>query len=99
MMQTFTIIEDGDFDIPEILWNITWAARRSDYTVVQIISNEDSATVTFGFSDADEDFVAFPGGEISTGKKIEHGYGCRLMVRVSGITTHSVEIGLSTSGK
>lgn len=98
-MQFYTIEADGDHDLPEVSGEISWAARRSDYTVAQIIENDDSATITFGFADASDNFVAFPGGEISTGKKIDHGYGCRLMVRVSGITTNSVIISLSTSGK
>lgn len=98
-MQFFTIESDGDIALPEFSGDVSWVARRSDYTVVQIVENEDVATLTFGFADANDDFVAFPSGEISTGKKIEHGFGCRLMVRAADIDTNPVVIALSTSGR
>jgi len=95
-MQTFTIIENGDFDIPEIAGNVTWVSRRSDSTYVQIISNDESATVTMGFSiTPGGDFNAFPNGEFTTGKLINHGHKCYLMVRVSGLTSATVVLALS----
>lgn len=92
-MEYKTIETDGDYDLPDGLWTV----RRSDSTIVHIIDNQDDAVITFGFADSDDNFVAWPNGQVSTGKKINHGFKCKLMVRISGITANGVVIGLSES--
>lgn len=68
--------------------------RQSEATTVMILENSASATLVFGLADEDDDFVAFPNGEIENGNVIHHGKGARLMVRVSGINTGTATIRL-----
>lgn len=70
---------------------------QRDRTTVQIISNDDAATVTVGFIDDTDTFNAYPDGDITTtgGAVINHGFGTELAVSVSGIATEAVKLGVS----
>lgn len=70
---------------------------KSDVThtassTVMIMENSANATLLFGFADSEENFVPYPNGTFSDGKIINHGIGCRLMVRASNITVNTVTI-------
>lgn len=87
-MSTATIIENGDF----ILSSEGSDIRTTGSTTVLIMSNSASATLEFGYGDADNIFVPFPDGVIPDSALIKHGRGCKLMVRITGISSGNVVI-------
>jgi len=88
-MNFATFNSDGDYD----LINADMILRKHPSTTVVISKNDDVATIAFGYADQNDDFIVFPSGVIVAGALINHGYGCRLMVRISGIIINPVTIG------
>ena len=68
-------------------------------TTVMIEGNDDAATVTIGFENSEEEFKAYPDGDITSieGAEFNTGVGVRLMANVSGITGNSVFLAYSSS--
>ena len=89
MAEDNVIIADGDY-----LIKLDGRAQvtNSESSTMMIIENSAGAVLIFGFADENGVFVPYPNGVFNDGKKINHGIGCRLMVRVSNITADSVTI-------
>lgn len=90
-MEFISYVSNGDYSIPPMKGNV----EHGEKTTVIITENLDSAVVIFGIKDQDEDFLAFADGTITSDAVINHGPGAKLMVRISGISTNPVKIGLS----
>ena len=92
-MSELIVTVDGDFFLdPELNHDVLmWPA-----TSVKVQENVDVATITFGYADQDENFVAYDDGVVSEAR-ILHGKGVRLMVRVAGKTANNVVIGFYAS--
>lgn len=88
-MSELIIDENGDFAFPGD--NNTDVTQTGSSTIL-ILENSASASLLFGCADQDGLFVAYPAGEFNDGAVINHGRGCKLMVRVSGITGDTVTI-------
>ena len=94
-MKLLTITEDGNTLIYDGKQDDGRLQRQKGATTVVITKNIDVAVVTFGTVDSSDVFVAFPGGIVTEGSKINHGAGMDLYVNVVGITANSVEIKVS----
>jgi len=90
-MDFLSYIANGDYNIPPLKGNV----KHQDKTTVVVISNPDSATITFGIADDSGNFLAFADGVITSDAVINHGPGAKLMVRIGSISTNPVKIGLS----
>lgn len=89
-MSELKIEANDDFYLdPDLGFNVS----HHGSTTVMVLENSANATLIFGCKDADDNFVAYPNGEFSDGRIINHGKGAILMVRVSGISGDSVTIG------
>ncbi len=99
-MHIIDITSNGDFPI---VFNegskLYFSVTRWGVSTVIILENVDGATTTFGMDAGEGTFLAFPSGTISDGDVINHGDGVELMVRVSGITSNPVKIGLIPHNK
>lgn len=96
-MGYLTIDEDStvliyDGDIPD---DGKRPDRQADKTTIQITSNDDDATITFGTKSSAGTFKSFPDGVVTDGSVINHGVSTRLWVNVTGITANSVELWVS----
>lgn len=88
-MSKLVITTNGDFSFPgDQQTDVT----QTDASTVLIMENTAAAALIFGCANAAGDFVAYPGGQFNDGARINHGLGCRLMVRASGIAGDSVTI-------
>ncbi len=90
-MEVKTIATNGDHRLPER----TNAVRPYERTSVIIIENIDGATITFGVADDEGNFIGYADGAITEDGVINHGFATELMVRISGIITNPVKMGLS----
>lgn len=90
-MEFLSYTTDGDYKLPPMNSNVEY----KDKTTVVVISNIDAATITFGLVNDLGAFLAFADGAITSDAVINHGPGAKLMVRISGISSNLVKIGLS----
>lgn len=88
-MATTVISANGDYVLPPNGTDVT----QSESSTVMILENSATATLLFGMADLNDNFLEFPDGDtILIGDVINHGMGCKLMVRASGIISGSVTI-------
>ena len=87
----FVSYGNGDHKLPVLKGNVEY----KDKTTVIIVSNIDVATITFGIANENGSFLAYADGAITSDAVVNHGAGSKLMVRISGVSTNPVKIGLS----
>ena len=88
-MSKIVITTNGDHLLPIIgNFDVTHTAEST----IMILENSASAALIFGVADSEGDFVAYPDGAFGDGKRIAHGQGAKLMVRVADIAADSVTI-------
>ena len=88
-MSKLIITTNGDFSFPG---DQQTGVTQTEASTILIMENSADATLIFGCANAAGDFVAYPEGEFRDGARINHGLGCQLMVRTSGIASDSVTI-------
>lgn len=78
-----------------VLNDISTITRQREKTTIHILENLDTATITVGELDSDDNFIAYPLGNITEGNVVNHGINVRLAVEVSGVTSNPVLLGHS----
>lgn len=90
-MKKYTLSANGDYYIGNDTSNI----RSRHSSAIKIFNIPSGATVALGCDDSTGSFSQYTDGVITGDVEISHGVGTKLMIRIAGLTSGSVILGVS----